>query len=156
MAEALSRVVPDSNRRTILGIRHGHVSEDPSPAGWIFPAERKRSRRPETGELAVSASLMPLYYHNWVNRNLRPTADKLGIRVNCQIMRRTLATLANEAGGDLKDIQAQMRQARSATTADICVQPIPRSVRESVEALDRVLLDGPRRPQPKEEDGRVQ
>ena len=156
MAEALSRVEPDSNRRMILGIRHGHVSEDPSPTGWIVPAERKRRRRLETGELAVSASLMPLDYHNWVNRNLRPTADKLGIRVNCQTMRRTFATLANEAGGDLKDIQAQMRHARSATTADICVQPIPRSVRESVEALDRVLLDGPRRPQPKKEDGRVQ
>ena len=99
---------------------------------------------------------MPLDYHNWVNRNLRPTADKLGIRVNCQTMRRTFATLANEAGGDLKDIQAQMRHARSATTANIYVQPIPRSMRESVEALDRVLSDGPRRPQPKKEDGRVQ
>ena len=57
---------------------------------------------------------MPLDYHNWVNRRLKPVADKMGIRVNCQIMRRTFATLANEAGGDLKDIQTQMRHARSA------------------------------------------
>ena len=86
---------------------------------------------------------MPIDYHNWVNRNLKPAADKLGVRVNCQIMRRTFATLANEAGGDLKDIQAQMRHARSATTADIYIQPIPRSVRESVEALDKVLNNRP-------------
>jgi hypothetical protein len=31
---------------------------------------------------------MPLDYHNWVNRNLKPVAEKMGIRVNCQIMRR--------------------------------------------------------------------
>lgn len=54
-------------------------------------------------------------------------------------MRRTFAALASEAGGDLKDIQAQMRHARSATRAHIHGQPILRSVRESMEALDRVL-----------------
>jgi integrase len=99
---------------------------------------------------------MPVDYHNWVNRNLKPVADKLGIRVNCQIMRRTFATLANEAGGDLKDIQAQMRHARSATTADIYVQPIPTSVRESMEALDRALSERPGARRTKKEDGRVQ
>jgi hypothetical protein len=51
----------------------------------------------------------------------------------------TFANLSNEAGGDLKDIQAQMGHSRSATTADIYVQPIARSVRESIEALDRIL-----------------
>jgi integrase len=70
-------------------------------------------------------------------------------------MRRTFATLANEAGGDLKDIQAQMRHARSATTADIYVQPIPRSVRESVEALDRALSDRPQRSTSRKEEGHI-
>jgi integrase len=60
---------------------------------------------------------VPFDRHNWVNRRLKPVADKMGIRVNCQIMRRTFATLANEAGGDLKDIQTQMRHAKSATMA---------------------------------------
>jgi integrase len=103
------------------------VSKDPSPTGWIFPSERKRRRRFEDGEIEASAALMPLDYHNWVNRNLKPVADELGIRVNCQIMRRTFATLANDAGGDLKDIQTMLRHARSATTADIYIQPIPRA-----------------------------
>ncbi|HEY7392985.1 MAG TPA: site-specific integrase, partial [Bryobacteraceae bacterium] len=89
------------------------VSEDSSPTGWIFPSAKRRRRRLETGELEPSAKVMPLDYHNWINRNLMPVADKLGIRVNCQIMRRTFATLANDAGGDLKDIQTQMRHARS-------------------------------------------
>jgi integrase len=128
--------LPLSLYRDLLQLRE--VSDDPSPTGWIFPSQRKRRRQLESGELEASASIMPLDYHNWVNRNLKPVADKMGIRVNCQIMRRTFATLANDAGGDLKDIQTQMRHARSATTADIYVQPIPRSVRESMEALDRL------------------
>jgi integrase len=132
------------------------VSNDSSPTGWIFPSERKRRRRLENGQLEVSATVMPLDYHNWVNRNLKPVADKFGIRVNCQIMRRTFATLANDAGGDLKDIQTQMRHARSATTADIYVQPIPRSVRESIEALDRVLSNRSGKPPARKADGRVQ
>ena len=123
------------------------VSNDSSPGGRIFPSERENEgARPENGQLEASAAVMPLDYHNWVNRNLKPVADKLGIRVNCQIMRRTFATLANDAGGDLKDIQTQMRHARSATTADIYVQPIPQSVRESIEALDKVLSDRARKP----------
>jgi integrase len=131
--------LPLSLYRDLLQLRE--VSDDPSPTGWIFPSQRKRRRHRENGELEASASIMPLDYHNWVNRNLKPVADKMGIRVNCQIMRRTFATLANDAGGDLKDIQTQMRHARSATTADIYVQPIPRSVRESMEALDRALSE---------------
>jgi integrase len=132
------------------------VSEDPSPTGWIFRSARQRRRRLESGELEESAKVMPLDCHNWINRNLKPVADKLGIRVNCQVMRRTFATLANEAGGDLKDIQTQMRHARSATTADIYVQPIPRSVRESIEALDKVLSARPRQDPSKEKDQLVQ
>jgi integrase len=71
-------------------------------------------------------------------------------------MRRTFATLANEAGGDLKDIQAQRRHAKSATTADIYGQPIPKSVRQSMEALDRALSERPGSPEAKKENGPVQ
>jgi len=133
--------LPGSLYRDLVQLKE--VSKDSSPSGWIFPSERKRRRRLGNGEREIEATLKPLDYHNWVNRNLRPVAKKLGIRVNCQIMRRTFATLANDTGGDLKDIQTMMRHTRSATTADIYVQPIPRSVRESMEALDSALSSRP-------------
>ncbi len=41
------------------------------------------------------------------------------------------------------------------TTADIYVQPIPRSVRESIEALDRTLSERPATPQPRKGVRRV-
>lgn len=126
--------LPTSLYEDLLALKA--AAEDPSPEAWVFPSSRRR--RPGS-DASGRGPLMPLDYHNWVNRKLKPVAEKLGIRVNCQIMRRTFATLANEAGGDLKDIQAQMRHSRSATTADIYVQPIARSVRESIEALDRIL-----------------
>jgi integrase len=126
--------LPTSLYEDLLALKA--IAEDPSPEAWVFPSSRRRRPGADDSE---RGPLMPLDYHNWVNRKLKPVADKLGIRVNCQIMRRTFATLANEAGGDLKDIQAQMRHSRSATTADIYVQPIARSVRESIEALDRIL-----------------
>lgn len=72
-----------------------------------------------------------------MQRVLRPAATKLGIRVNLQIMRRTFATLANDSGADLKDIQAQLRHSKTSTTADVYVQPIPLSVKHAVEELDR-------------------
>ena len=58
-------------------------------------------------------------------------------RVNHQILRRTFASLAYNTGGDLKDIQAQMRHASANTTANVYTKPIPKSVRKAVEALDR-------------------
>jgi len=90
---------------------------------------------------------MPLDYHNWLNRVLRPVAGKLGIRVNHQILRRTFASLAYNTGGDLKDIQAQMRHSSINTTANVYTKPVPKSVKEAIETLDReIRKDSGRRP----------
>jgi integrase len=99
---------------------------DTGEGTWLFPSSRKRRGK-----------LMPLDYHNWLNRVLKPHGDRLGIRVNHQILRRTFASLAYNTGGDLKDVQAQMRHASVNTTANIYTKPIPKSVRKAVEALDR-------------------
>ncbi len=128
--------LPTSLYNDLLALRD--EAEDQSPSGWIFASARARRRKSQGGEGLESRGVMTPDY-NWVIRNLKPVAKKLDIRVNCQIMRRTFATLANEVGGDLKDIQAQMRHSRSATTADIYVQPIASSVRRSIEALDLAL-----------------
>ena len=56
---------------------------DTGEGTWLFPSSRKRRGK-----------LMPLDYHNWLNRVLKPLGDRLGIRVNHQILRRTFAALA--------------------------------------------------------------
>jgi integrase len=72
-------------------------------------------------------------YHNWLNRTLKPVSKRLGIRANHQILRRTFATLAYNSGGDIKDIQAQMRHASVNATATVYTKPIPQNVRNTVE-----------------------
>jgi integrase len=115
-----SIAVPAAVFREILKMRES--ISDTSEGRWLFPSSRKRR-----------GTLMPLDYH----RVLKPLGDRLGIRVNHQILRRTFASLAYNTGGDLKDIQAQMRHASVNTTANIYTKPIPKSVGKAVEALDR-------------------
>jgi integrase len=131
--------LPDSLYQDLMKLKE--VAEDPSPAGWIFPSHHTRRRRLANGELEPEAMIRPLDYHNWIQRTLRPAAQKLGIRVNLQIMRRTFATLANDTGANPRDIQAMLRHAKASTTADIYIQPVPRSVRMAVEELDRKIRE---------------
>lgn len=131
--------LPESLYEDLLKLKG--VSDNQSPDGWIFPARRTRRRRLTSGSLEPEAASRPIDYHNWVNRTLRPAANKLGIRVNLQIMRRTFATLANDSGADIKDIQSQLRHSKMSTTADIYVQPVPLSVRLAVEELDRRMRE---------------
>jgi len=119
-----SVAVPAAVFRDLLKLRESTADADGGT--WVFPSSRKRRN-----------TLMPLDYHNWLNRVLKPLGDRLGIRVNHQILRRTFASLAYNTGGDLKDIQAQMRHASVNTTANVYTKPIPKSVRKAVEALDR-------------------
>ena len=119
-----SVAVPAAVFRELLKLRES--TADAGGSTWVFPSSRKRRN-----------TLMPLDYHNWLNRVLKPLGDRLGIRVNHQILRRTFASLAYNTGGDLKDIQAQMRHASVNTTANVYTKPIPKSVRKAVEALDR-------------------
>jgi integrase len=127
--------VPAAVYRELLKLREPAAEGDDTDGTWIFPSTRKRRDR-----------LMPIDYHNWLNRVLKPLGEQLGIRVNHQILRRTFASLAYNSGGDLKDIQAQMRHASVNTTANIYTTPIPKSVRAAVEALDRRIR---RRARPK-------
>src|SRR5450759_1075099 len=46
----------------------------------------------------------------------------------------------------IKDIQAQMRHASVNTTANVYTKPIPQSVRNAVEALDRRIRKREKRP----------
>ena len=121
--------LPDSLYKELVKLRES--AEDGSDGAWIFPSTRNRRE-----------ALMPVDYHNWLTRILKPVSKKLGIRVNHQILRRTFATLAFNSGGDLKDIQAQMRHSHVSTTANVYTKSIPESVRNAVEALDERIRKG--------------
>jgi integrase len=62
---------------------------------------------------------------NYRNRVLTPLAEKLGLpKLNFQVLRRTMATLAQKKGS-VKDIQAHLRHAKADTTADEYMQSLP-------------------------------
>ena len=82
---------------------------------------------------------MPIASENWLKRVLKPVAALLGFAVTLHMFRRGFATLAHASGGTLRDIQEQLRHASAATTANVYVQAVPESVRQTVEKMDRAL-----------------
>jgi integrase len=79
---------------------------------------------------------------NYRFRVLKPLAERLGIeKLNFQIMRRTMATQAQNMGS-VKDIQAHLRHSRADTTANEYMQALPESVREMVGSVYLMLAKG--------------
>jgi integrase len=65
---------------------------------------------------------------NYRNRILTPLAEKLGLpKLNFQVLRRTMATLAQRKGS-VKDIQAHLRHSKADPTANEYMQELPESV----------------------------
>jgi len=78
--------------------------------------------------------------HNYLRRHLKPLAAALGVpNLTFQSLRRTFATLM-QGKGTPKDAQTQLRHKDVLTTMNVYTQPIPESVKRSVEALDSELL----------------
>ena len=78
--------------------------------------------------------------HNYLRRHLKPMAAGLGVPdLTFQSLRRTFATLLHGKGTP-KDAQTQLRHRDILTTLNVYTQPIPESVRRSVEALDSEFL----------------
>ena len=68
-------------------------------------------------------------------RVLRKLAKDLELpKLAFQVIRRTIATLAQEKG-TVKDVQGLLRHSRAATTTDVYMQQIP----ESVQAINAEL-----------------
>ncbi len=79
---------------------------------------------------------------NYRFRVLKPLAEKLGIeKLNFQILRRTMATQAQNMGS-VKDIQEHLRHSRADTTANEYMQALPESVREMVGSVYLMLAKG--------------
>ena len=79
---------------------------------------------------------------NYRYRVLKPLAEELGIpRLNFQILRRTMATQAQNMGS-VKDIQAHLRHAKADTTANEYMQELPESVQQMVGSVYLMLAKG--------------
>ncbi|HVJ05881.1 MAG TPA: tyrosine-type recombinase/integrase [Candidatus Saccharimonadales bacterium] len=106
----------------------------PSPEGFIFPNRRG-------GFMDTS---------NYRKRVLHKLAEDLELpKLTFQVIRRTIATLAQKKGS-VKDVQGVLRHSRTATTADVYMQEIPRSVQATVDSISREL----RKKQPQSVGGR--
>lgn len=79
---------------------------------------------------------------NYRFRVLKPLAEELGIpKLNFQILRRTMATQAQNMGS-VKDIQAHLRHSRPDTTAHEYMQALPESVQAMVGSVYLMLTKG--------------
>ena len=121
-------VAVSDSERTNITVLCSKVAADPSPTGWVFPSSKKHGK-----------DVMLIASENWLKRVLKPVAAALGFQVTLHIFRRGFATLAHASGATLRDIQEQLRHASAATTANVYVQSVPESVRQTVEKMDRAL-----------------
>jgi integrase len=79
---------------------------------------------------------------NYRERVLKPLAQRLGLpKLNFQILRRTMATQAQNMGS-VKDIQAHLRHAKADTTANEYMQELPESVQDMVGSVYLMLAKG--------------
>jgi hypothetical protein len=99
----------------------------------LQPEGAIRIRPHESSE--VMAKLLCVASVNGVAREV--CYDRYGLTLH--MFRRGFATLAHANCGTLRDIQEQLRHASAATTANVYVQAVPESVRETVEKMDRAL-----------------
>lgn len=107
-----------------------------------------RTWKIECGDLSPDDFIFPnadggiLDSANYRFRVLKPLADALGIeRLNFQILRRTMATQAQNMGS-VKDIQAHLRHSRPDTTANEYMQALPASVQQMVGSVYLMLTKG--------------
>src|SRR3984957_5741267 len=77
---------------------------------------------------------------NYRRRVLHKLAKDLELpKLTFQVIRRTIATLAQKKKGTVKDVQGLLRHSRAATTTDVYMQEIPESVQATVNAINAEL-----------------
>lgn len=113
--------IPDTLRAALLAERNGapdHAFVFANRKGGPFPA------------------------NNWRFRVLVPAARAAGFegQINFQVLRRTFATLAHDLGVPLKAVQAQLRHASTATTANVYTQIVTATQKAAVEIVAKKLF----------------
>ena len=97
-----------------------------APESFLFPNTRKRNGATQPGVIRTD---------NYRARVLKALAQKLGLpKLNFQVLRRTIATLA-QTKGNVKDVQAILGHTKADTTVNVYMQPIEASVKETQEAI---------------------
>lgn len=80
---------------------------------------------------------------NFRDRVLHRLAKELKLpKLTFQVIRRSIATLAQKKGG-VKDVQGMLRHSRTATTTDVYMQEIPEGVEAVIEAVNAELRQPP-------------
>lgn len=99
---------------------------NPSPEVFLFPNSRKRNGARRKGFIRTD---------NYRTRVLKPLAQALGLpKLNFQVLRRTIATLA-QTKGSIKDVQGILGHTKADTTVNVYMQSIEASVKETQEAI---------------------
>ena len=108
---------------------------DPSPDAFIFPNGRKRKGATKNGFIRTD---------NYRARVLKKLAETLGLKkLNFQVLRRTIATLAQTKGG-VKDVQEILGHSQPDITASGYMQPIAECVKQTQDAIYAELTARPK------------
>ncbi|HEX5284174.1 MAG TPA: tyrosine-type recombinase/integrase [Bryocella sp.] len=136
--------------KTKGSLREVPISEDVSKdlVLWRKVSQERYDKKKKKRGLSPSDPEAPIFpgrfggfldSGNYRKRVLHKLAAELELpKLTFQVIRRTTATLAQKKG-TVKDVQGVMGHSRLATTTDIYMQPIPESVRATVDSLDREL-----------------
>ena len=108
---------------------------DASPDAFIFPNSRKRNGAMKNGFIRTD---------NYRARVLKKLAGDLGLnKLNFQVLRRTIATLA-QTKGNVKDVQGILGHNKADTTVNVYMQPIDEGVKQTLDAIYTELTARPK------------
>ena len=108
---------------------------DPSSDAFIFPNSRKRNGATRNGFIRTE---------NYRARVLKTLETKLGLpKLNFQVLRRTIATLA-QTKGSIKDVQGILGHSKADTTVNVYMQEIEASVKQTQAAIYSELTAQPK------------
>lgn len=128
--------------KTKKALRPVHIPKELADDLWLW---RQESKHPAPEDFIFSNRLRKGGFidpHNY-RKKLRRLARDLGLsKLTFQVIRRTIATLAQKKGTP-KDVQGVLRHARLATTTDVYMQEIPENVKATVGAINKELRQRP-------------
>jgi integrase len=103
---------------------------DGSQEAFIFPNARKRDGAKKNSFIRTD---------NYRSQVLKKLAAELELpKLNFQVLRRTMATLAQTKGG-VKDVQGVLGHSKADTTVNVYMQPIEASVKQTLDAISSEL-----------------